>query len=193
VISVNLKSMFLTCKYTLPFMVQQGQGAIVNISSIASIRYTGYASVSYNASKGAVNQLTQNIAVPRAFYLTKARFNGGKALTACATGYHMAPIWEIKDTTLLQYNNTLGRTDGDSTFGGPPSSTTTDSTGIGWIRTGSDLASCKKWSSSSASDTGTEGTLSINGTGQPVWVVGNGGNCNAVASGTHQGVWCVQN
>jgi NAD(P)-dependent dehydrogenase (short-subunit alcohol dehydrogenase family) len=44
-------------------MVKQGGGAIVNISSIASIRYTGYPSVAYNATKGAVNQLTQNIAV----------------------------------------------------------------------------------------------------------------------------------
>jgi NAD(P)-dependent dehydrogenase (short-subunit alcohol dehydrogenase family) len=61
--SVNLKSMFLTCKYVLPSMVKQGRGAIVNISSIASIRYTGYPSVAYNATKGAVNQLTQNIAV----------------------------------------------------------------------------------------------------------------------------------
>ena len=60
---VNLKSMFLTCKYALPHMVKQGHGAIVNISSIASIRYTGYPSVAYNATKGAVNQLTQNIAV----------------------------------------------------------------------------------------------------------------------------------
>jgi NAD(P)-dependent dehydrogenase (short-subunit alcohol dehydrogenase family) len=61
--AVNLKSMFLTCKYALPTMVKQGHGAIVNISSIASIRYTGYPSVAYNATKGAVNQLTQNIAV----------------------------------------------------------------------------------------------------------------------------------
>jgi NAD(P)-dependent dehydrogenase (short-subunit alcohol dehydrogenase family) len=61
--AVNLKSMFLTCKYALPCMVRQGHGAIVNISSIASIRYTGYPSVAYNATKGAVNQLTQNIAV----------------------------------------------------------------------------------------------------------------------------------
>jgi NAD(P)-dependent dehydrogenase (short-subunit alcohol dehydrogenase family) len=60
---VNVKSMFLTCKYALPTMVKQAAGAIVNISSIASIRYTGYPSVAYNASKGAVNQLTQNIAV----------------------------------------------------------------------------------------------------------------------------------
>lgn len=62
-IVVNLKSMFLTCKYVLPIMAKQRHGAIVNISSIASIRYTGYPSVAYNATKGAVNQLTQNIAV----------------------------------------------------------------------------------------------------------------------------------
>lgn len=62
-LAVNVKSMFLTCKYVLPVMVRQGGGTIVNISSIASIRYTGFPSISYNASKGAVNQLTQNIAV----------------------------------------------------------------------------------------------------------------------------------
>lgn len=62
-IDVNVKSVFLTCKYALPIMARQGKGAIVNISSIASIRYTGYPSVAYNASKGALNQLTQNIAV----------------------------------------------------------------------------------------------------------------------------------
>src|SRR5437773_9721624 len=44
-------------------MVREASGAIVNISSVASIRYTGYPSVAYSASKGAVNQLTQNIAV----------------------------------------------------------------------------------------------------------------------------------
>jgi NAD(P)-dependent dehydrogenase (short-subunit alcohol dehydrogenase family) len=60
---VNVKSTFLTCKYVLPIMVRQGGGAIVNISSVASLRYTGFPSVSYNASKGAINQLTQNIAI----------------------------------------------------------------------------------------------------------------------------------
>ena len=47
----------------IQMMKQQGDGAIVNISSTASIRYTGYPSVPYNASKGAINQLTQNIAI----------------------------------------------------------------------------------------------------------------------------------
>jgi len=62
-INVNLKSMFLTCKYCLPYMEKQGSGAIVNISSIGAMRFLGYPCVSYNASKGGVNQLTQNIAV----------------------------------------------------------------------------------------------------------------------------------
>jgi NAD(P)-dependent dehydrogenase (short-subunit alcohol dehydrogenase family) len=61
--AINVKGMFLTCKYCIPYMEQQGGGAIVNISSIAAIRHIGYPSVSYNASKGAVNQLTQNIAI----------------------------------------------------------------------------------------------------------------------------------
>ena len=60
---VNVKGMFLTCKFCIPHMERQGGGAIVNISSIAGIRYTGYPSISYNASKGAINQLTQNIAM----------------------------------------------------------------------------------------------------------------------------------
>jgi len=62
-LAVNAKSVFLTCKYCIPYMVKQDGGAIVNISSIASIRYTGYPSASYNASKGAINQLTQNVAI----------------------------------------------------------------------------------------------------------------------------------
>jgi NAD(P)-dependent dehydrogenase (short-subunit alcohol dehydrogenase family) len=62
-IDVNLKSMFLTCKYCLPVMEKQGYGAIVNISSIGGLRFSGYPSVSYNASKGGINQLTQNVAV----------------------------------------------------------------------------------------------------------------------------------
>jgi NAD(P)-dependent dehydrogenase (short-subunit alcohol dehydrogenase family) len=62
-LQVNVKSTFLTCKCILPIMVRQGGGAIVNISSVASLRYIGFPSVSYSVSKGAVNQLTQNIAV----------------------------------------------------------------------------------------------------------------------------------
>ena len=63
VVSVNLTSMFLTCKYVLPVMESQGSGAIVNIASIAGIRYLGVPYVSYAATKGGVLQLTQSVAL----------------------------------------------------------------------------------------------------------------------------------
>jgi NAD(P)-dependent dehydrogenase (short-subunit alcohol dehydrogenase family) len=61
--AVNLKSMFLTCKYVLPHMERQGGGAIVNISSIAAIRYTGIPYITYYATKAGILQLTQGIAL----------------------------------------------------------------------------------------------------------------------------------
>jgi NAD(P)-dependent dehydrogenase (short-subunit alcohol dehydrogenase family) len=60
---VNLKSAFLTCQAVLPVMVRQGKGAIVNISSLASIRYTGYPYPAYYASKAGLNHLTASIAL----------------------------------------------------------------------------------------------------------------------------------
>ena len=61
--NVNLKSIFLTCKYVLPQMEQQGGGAIVNISSIAGIRWLGVPYISYSTTKGAIRQFTQSIAI----------------------------------------------------------------------------------------------------------------------------------
>jgi NAD(P)-dependent dehydrogenase (short-subunit alcohol dehydrogenase family) len=63
VIDVNLTSVFLTCRAVLPIMEVQGSGAIVNISSLAAVRWTGYPYVSYSASKAGVCQLTQSIAM----------------------------------------------------------------------------------------------------------------------------------
>ncbi len=63
IMAVNVKSVFLTCKYCLPIMEKNGYGAIVNISSIGALRFTGYPSCAYNASKGAINALTQNVAI----------------------------------------------------------------------------------------------------------------------------------
>ncbi|WP_137391773.1 SDR family NAD(P)-dependent oxidoreductase [Rhodoligotrophos defluvii] len=60
---INLKSVFLTCKHVLPHMARQGAGAIINISSIAAIRYTGVPYASYYATKGALLSLTRSIAL----------------------------------------------------------------------------------------------------------------------------------
>ena len=63
VMAVNIKSMFLTCKHVLPVMLEQGRGAIVNIASIAAIRWLGVAYSSYTASKGAVVSFTRALAL----------------------------------------------------------------------------------------------------------------------------------
>lgn len=63
VLDVNLTSAFLTCKHVLPVMLAQGKGAIVNISSIAAIRYTGYPYPAYYAAKAGINQFTQGLAL----------------------------------------------------------------------------------------------------------------------------------
>jgi NAD(P)-dependent dehydrogenase (short-subunit alcohol dehydrogenase family) len=66
---VNLKSMFLVHKYALPVMAAQepgpaGQrGAIVNISSVSGIRYTGVPYISYATTKGAILPFTQSVAL----------------------------------------------------------------------------------------------------------------------------------
>jgi NAD(P)-dependent dehydrogenase (short-subunit alcohol dehydrogenase family) len=63
VMTVNVKSMFLTCKAILPLMEAQGAGAIINIGALGGVRWTGYAYCAYAASKGAVNSFTQSVAL----------------------------------------------------------------------------------------------------------------------------------
>jgi len=63
VMDVNIKGVYLTCRRILPIMTAQGAGAIVNISSVASNRWLFAPAVTYYASKAALNQLTQAIAV----------------------------------------------------------------------------------------------------------------------------------
>lgn len=63
VMTVNVKSMFLTCKAILPLMEAQGRGAVINIGALGGVRWTGYAYCAYAASKGAVNSFTQSIAL----------------------------------------------------------------------------------------------------------------------------------
>ncbi len=62
VFAVNLKSCFLAMKHVIPVMERQGGGSIINISSIASIRYTGVPYATYYATKAAMNHLSRTTA-----------------------------------------------------------------------------------------------------------------------------------
>ena len=67
VIDTNLTGAFLCCKAVGPFMIRQGGGRVINISSRAGSR--GRANVTaYCASKGGLNQLTQALALEWAPY-----------------------------------------------------------------------------------------------------------------------------
>lgn len=66
VMNVNAKAMYLAMQAVLPGMIGRGGGAIVNVSSIASLRWLGVPYVSYAVSKAAVNQLTRVTALQHA-------------------------------------------------------------------------------------------------------------------------------
>lgn len=62
VLGINLQGSFLFCKYAIPAMLRSGEGAIVNLSSIAALRGTTY-SIPYGVAKAGVIQLTKAAAV----------------------------------------------------------------------------------------------------------------------------------
>jgi len=63
VMSVNLKSMFLTCKYALPFMENQRSGVIINIASVVALRAEPSPLLAYAVSKAGVIALTREVAI----------------------------------------------------------------------------------------------------------------------------------
>ena len=86
VMNVNLKSCYLAMKHVIPVMVGQGAGSIINISSIASVKFTGVAYASYYASKAAMNHLTRT---------TAAEFAGkGVRVNAVLPGLMKTPMVE---------------------------------------------------------------------------------------------------
>jgi hypothetical protein len=126
----------------------------------------------------------------RKYYLTQEGFTGSQALTACANKFHMASLWEIFDTTALQYDTKNGFTLGDSGSGPPDAS--------GWVRTGQSsndsstagIGNCNAYTS----DTGFGTLIAL----EDDWT--NLGNDLSISPWTaaashcnnHNLVWCVQ-
>lgn len=103
----------------------------------------------------------------RSFYLRASPLTSpSQAPGACASGYHMASLWELLDVSNVRYAtehpDALNRSGSDDQGDGPPSNVD------GWVRTGyfkqtldntPGRATCDGWTSSSDSLRGTSASL----------------------------------
>lgn len=63
VIAVNLKGVFLGCKYGIPALLRAGGGSIINTASLVAVTGSATSQIAYTASKGGVLALTREIAI----------------------------------------------------------------------------------------------------------------------------------
>jgi NAD(P)-dependent dehydrogenase (short-subunit alcohol dehydrogenase family) len=63
VIAVNLKGVFLGCKYGIPALLRAGGGVIINTASFVAVLGSATSQSAYTASKGGVLALTREIAI----------------------------------------------------------------------------------------------------------------------------------
>jgi NAD(P)-dependent dehydrogenase (short-subunit alcohol dehydrogenase family) len=97
VMAVNLRGVFLGCKYAIPQMLDQGSGSVINISSFVALLGCSVPQDAYTASKGAVLSLTRSLAV---------QFGGrGVRSNAICPGPIETPLlmdWLLKDEAAKQ-------------------------------------------------------------------------------------------
>jgi NAD(P)-dependent dehydrogenase (short-subunit alcohol dehydrogenase family) len=63
VMAVNVRGVFLGCKYAIPRMVEQKSGSVINIASFVALVGCSVPQDAYTASKGALLALTRSLAV----------------------------------------------------------------------------------------------------------------------------------
>jgi NAD(P)-dependent dehydrogenase (short-subunit alcohol dehydrogenase family) len=97
VMAVNVRGVFLGCKYAIPVMIEQGSGSVINISSFVALLGCSVPQDAYTASKGAVLSLTRSLAV---------QFGGqGVRSNAICPGPIETPLlmdWLLKDEAAKQ-------------------------------------------------------------------------------------------
>ena len=80
---INVTSMMLMSRFAIPRMQEAGGGSIVNVSSVAGMR-GGHSRIAYPTTKGAVNSLTQAMAIHHAA--------AGIRVNAVAPGFAYTPM-----------------------------------------------------------------------------------------------------
>jgi NAD(P)-dependent dehydrogenase (short-subunit alcohol dehydrogenase family) len=61
--TVNLKSVFLCCKYGIPHLLDNGGGSIINVASFVAVMGAAESQISYTASKGGVLAMSRELGV----------------------------------------------------------------------------------------------------------------------------------
>ncbi len=62
-IGINLKGVYLGCRYGIPAIIGSGGGSIVNVASFVALMGAATPQIAYTASKGGVLSMTREIAV----------------------------------------------------------------------------------------------------------------------------------
>ncbi len=60
---VNLTSVYLCCKYGIPYLVERGGGSVVNTASFVAVMGAATSQISYTASKGGVLAMSRELGV----------------------------------------------------------------------------------------------------------------------------------
>ena len=92
VMAVNVRGVYLACKYAIPAMLENHSGSIINISSFVAVLGCSVPQDAYTASKGAILALTRSLAVQFA--------PGGIRTNAILPGPVETPLlldWLVKD------------------------------------------------------------------------------------------------
>ena len=63
VIDINLKGVFLGCKYGIPALLRAGGGSVINTASFVALMGAAVPQIAYTASKGGVLSMTREIAI----------------------------------------------------------------------------------------------------------------------------------
>ena len=61
--AINLKGVYLGCKYGIPLMLNSGGGRIINTASFVALMGAATPQLAYTASKGGVLAMTRELAV----------------------------------------------------------------------------------------------------------------------------------
>ena len=60
---VNLKSVYLCCKYGIPYLLERGGGSVINTASFVAVMGAAASQISYTASKGGVLAMSRELGV----------------------------------------------------------------------------------------------------------------------------------